>query len=304
MRKKKKKIRPRPQKSTKKKKSLPRLPPPPASLLRPSPKGAAARSGLGSASFDEAVALAQREADHNIYSQIDNFLYNELVSRGSFDERSRTLNSIGSADVEANNKGGLEGGSSEQQHQSQQHTCKPLQHGSSSSRIGHARQGDLRSGVESFRTGDKVYARFNKDGGGIQLLSKASLFLRTRKKSSSLSALMTAKRRPIFHVLVSALCKIITANKHANRSIDRPCLDETLIRYRKGAHCESLGQESELVTSTGCPKAIAIRVDLFSWQEHIRAIFIGSTEMLTKAAIQLFLRSPGQVIARTIVWHG
>ena len=165
MRKKKKKIRPRPQKSTKKKKSLPRLPPPPASLLRPSPKGAAARSGLGSASFDEAVALAQREADHNIYSQIDNFLSNELVSRGSFDERSRTLNSIGSADVEANNKGGLEGGSSEQQHQSQQHTCKPLQHGSSSSRIGHARQGDLRSGVESFRTGDKVYARFNKDGG-------------------------------------------------------------------------------------------------------------------------------------------
>ena len=127
-----------------------------------------------------------------------------------------------------------------------------------------------------------------KMGGGIQLLSKASLFLRTQKKSSSLSALMTAKRRPIFHVLVSVLCRIITVNKHVNRSIGRPCLDETLIRYRKGAHCESLGQESELATSMVCPKAIAIRVDLFSWQEHTRAIFIGSMEMLTKAAIQLF----------------
>lgn len=127
-----------------------------------------------------------------------------------------------------------------------------------------------------------------KMGDGIQLLSKASLFLRTRKKSSSLSALMTAKRRPIFHVLVFAPCRIIMANKHANRTTDRPCLDETLIRYQKGAHCESLGQESELATSMVCPKVIAIRVDLFSWQEHTRAIFIGSMEMLTKAAIQSF----------------
>ena len=118
---------------------------------------------MGSASFDEAVVLAQREADHNIYSQIDNFLSNELVSRGSFDERSRTLNSIGSADVDANNEGELGGGSSEQQHQSQQH--KSPYHGSSSSKIGHARHGDLRAGTNSFRTGDKVYARFNRDGG-------------------------------------------------------------------------------------------------------------------------------------------
>ena len=143
---------------TKKKKSLPRLAPPPASLLRPSPKGAAARGGWGSTSFDEAVALAQREADHSIYSQIDKFVSNELASRGSFDERPRALNSTGRADVDANNEGGLGGGPSVQQHQS-------LQHKSFSSRIGHARHGDLRAGVETFRTGDKVYARFKNDGG-------------------------------------------------------------------------------------------------------------------------------------------
>lgn len=121
-------------------------------------------------------------------------------------------------------------------------------------------------------------------GDGIQLLSKASLFPPTRKKSSSLSFLMTAKRRPIFHVLVSAPCRIIMANKHANRTIDGPCLDETLTSDRKDAYCESLRHESELATSMVCPKAIAIRADLSSWQELIRAIFIGSTEMLTKVA--------------------
>jgi hypothetical protein len=34
------------------------------------------------------------------------------------------------------------------------------------------------------------------------------------------------------------------------------------------------------------PKDIAIRADLFSWQVLIRAIFNGSTGMLTKVPIQ------------------
>ena len=149
----KKKPRSRPKQSTKKKqKSLPRLPPPPGSLSRSFSRGAGERVGLGSTSFE----------DQNIYSEIDHFLSNELVSRGSFEEQPRTLNPSSSTDANVNNDEEVGGKGRTSEHK--------IQHNGptdGAARTHHAtsRHGDQRASTVSFRTGDKVYARFNKDGG-------------------------------------------------------------------------------------------------------------------------------------------
>lgn len=149
----KKKPRPRPKKSTKKKqKSLPRLPPPPGSLPRSLSREAGARVGLGSTSFE----------DQNIYSQIDHFLSNELVFRGSFEEQPLTLNSSRSTDADVNNDEGIGGKGRTSEHKTQHNGPTD---GAARTHHATSRHGDQRASTASFRTGEKVYARFNKDGG-------------------------------------------------------------------------------------------------------------------------------------------